>query len=724
MGKENKIAPYSTGWFAGIGDDRGPATIEDFLDNLKKQGYQETLTVDDFLKFSDGNSTNSEEIVRLYTPVMKEKYKEEISQGRPPVIIVGTRYALPNNQVEVEMQKLLSSGLFLEQKGGFYAFWSEKKKELESDIDGYVAWDELSKKSDSEIPINDSISNRKRNRGVSLGSGEESREHYVQMKSLNIKVWVYSHAMEKIYDISSWVRFCSTNKDMSVGGFSIELVPTDTLVKQTFGEDFSSHFNITDKRGSLNRDWFSKFIQYNDAVFIRFEKLKAEKYENQEEIKTDAHIVDSSKMNKKLIWDMIGLVDSVLTNVDSNRTDYSINISGRDLSKLLVEDGSYFIPLKYVQGSPDRWFYGGNPESSWFKRNMITGAYYNYYLGYEFQSIQAVSTFVIDHLSNIGIIPDNVFSHCEVRPDARGIWKLIRMLVDPQLNERRVVDRSLTNPEGTLMDFFNKVCQQPFVEFWGDTWGNEYDFVARQPPFTKDAISSVVKNGEYIGIEPKDLISCSLGYDNCVYSWYRLMPQNALTGSSQFSSLALVPIIFLDKYVERFGNKRCVTNDIYISERSLRGREGEKNKNTLSEALVNDLLYVVETTCYLPFTRKGTITINGDRRIKVGTFIILESTQELFYVTAVNNSVTFTNDAVDRVTVLTVERGMFLEFIPTSASGRGITYFDVVNIEGLRNSIQNRYLSDNSSAPSTNFVVNSEIFEFFLKRDMFKDGSD
>lgn len=105
----------------------------------------------------------------------------------------------------------------------------------------------------------------------------------------------------------------------------------------------------------------------------------------------------------------------------------------------------------------------------------------------------------------------------------------------------------------------------------------------------------------------------------------------------------------LNEYVERFGSKRCITNDIYLSEMSLRGKEGIRNENTMTQALQNDLLYVVETTCYLPFTRKGTITLNGDRRIKVGTFIILESTQELFYVTAVNNTVTFT---MMRLTVL------------------------------------------------------------------------
>lgn len=721
MAEEKKIPPYSTGCFGGIEDSREPATIQDFLDDLKKQGYQENLTVDDFLKFTDGNLTNAEVIIDSYSSSMREKYKSEIKQGKPPVIIVGTKYAIPNKQITAELQEILGSDLFMRQYSSFSAFWSTKQKELLKDPE-YVPWDSPTNNGDSSSskPINDSYAARKR--AAALGSGDENKEYHVQMKALNIKVWVYSRAFNKVYDISSWIRTCSTNKDISMGTFSMELVPTDTLTIQTFGEDFANHFNITDKRGSIHRDWFSKFIQNNDMIFIRFEKLKKEKYEDMGKRQSSTHIVEPSELNDKLIWDMMGLIDTVSTNVDSESTDYSVSISGRDFMKLFVEDGSYFIPLKHVEGSPDRWFYGGDPESSWFKRNMVTGVY-NYYFAFEFQQIDTVSSFIVNQLSNIGIVPNSLFSHCAKRPDAKGVWQMITLWVDGQLSDRRIVDRSLTNPEGTLLDFFNKICQQPFVEFWGDTWGNEFDLMIRQPPFTKTAIQNVVNSKEFIGIEPKDLLSFSLEYDNRAYAWYRIMPQNALTGSSQFSSLALVPIIFLNEYVERFGNKRCITNDIYLSEKSLKGKDDEKNINTMSQALLNDLLYVVETTSYLPFTRKGTIIINGDRRIKVGTFVILESTQELFYVTAVNNTITFTNDVIDRVTVLTVERGMLLEYITNAAKN----YFNIVDIDGIRADIQKRdpkHKDDVIAPSSTKFGVNIDVFNFFLEREMFKDGND
>ena len=450
-----------------------------------------------------------------------------------------------------------------------------------------------------------------------------------------------------------------------------------------------------------------------------------------------------------LIWDMLGLVDSVRVDYSSNINNYSIQIEGRDYTKLFVEDGSYFIPLKFVEGSPDQWFYGGDPESAWFKRNMITGAY-DYYFAYSFQRIANVIWFVINQLSSIGIVDDSLFASCakiteklpvETGDDkykqkdnkVKGIWQMVRVFVDEALEDRRIVDRSLVNPEGTLLDFFNKVCQEPFVEFWGDTYMNEFDLIVRQPPFTGKAVKDVINSESYITIASQDLLSLSLQYDDRVYAWYRIMPQNAMMGNSQFSSLAFVPIIFFNEYCELYGNKRCITNDIYISEKSFMGRNGSQNLNTLSQALVNDLLFVIETSAYLPFTRKGTITINGDRRIKVGTFIFLEATNELFYVTAVTNTATFGNEAVDRTTIVTVERGMLVDSIDGENS-----YFNIVNLEGLKKEIAERGRSNNtgvqvrSLTSSENNTVtsfkngnglNTSVFRYFVNRQKFQEDA-
>ena len=195
------------------------------------------------------------------------------------------------------------------------------------------------------------------------------------------------------------------------------------------------------------------------------------------------------------------------------------------------------------------------------------------------------------------------------------------------------------------------------------------------------------------------------------------MPQNSFLGKSEFSSLAFVPIVMLDEYVDRFGNKRCITNDIYLSCGAFNGKGEEGNVSLLSQALINDLLFTVETTMYLPFTRKGTITINGDRRIKPGTFIHFTPTDELFYVTSVSNSVQFSNNIVDRVTTLTVERGMRMDCV-RSKSG-GYSYFDLVDIEGLRSAMYKGIANQDSSVPNK-ATVNSGAFNFFLERKFNK----
>lgn len=221
---------------------------------------------------------------------------------------------------------------------------------------------------------------------------------------------------------------------------------------------------------------------------------------------------------------------------------------------------------------------------------------------------------------------------------------------------------------------------------------------------------------QYISVSSRDLYSLKLSYDERAYAWYRVMPQNAWLGSSQFSSLAMVPIVYLEEFVERFGNKRCITNDIYLSERAISGKEAGDNNLTLQESLTNDLLYTVETNSYLPFTRRGTITLNGDRRIKVGTFVVLEPTNELFYVNAVNNTITFNNDVVDRVTVITVERGMKVDYL----RGKN-NYFNIVDVDKIRQDLGGRNpLSDDEPVPSiSSSPVNKDSFDFFIKRKMY-----
>lgn len=734
--------------FKGRDGNYAPLMMEQFMSFLLEKKLIYDLSTEQFLNIEEGGIKNSKRIVDLYTPKEKKLHANEIENNEVPYIKPGTTVYLPNDSITAEMQKILGSDIFLEQTE-FNAFWTEVQQALLKDS-GYVPFDAIAESTYLSV---------KGNTGI-IGALS------AQVKALNIRIWVYVRALGKMFDISPWVVNCSTSKDKSAGSFSIEVSYTSTLQVDSYGNEFVNQESLMNQERKLNQDWFSKFVQNNDLIFIRFEQLKMERYADMalaptnnktyevpvSDLGTVNTVTDEKTGETKdipLIWDMLGLVDSVRVDYSSNINNYSIQIEGRDYTKLFVEDGSYFIPLKFVEGSPDQWFYGGDPESVWFKRNMITGAY-DYYFAYSFQRIANVIWFVINQLSSIGIVDDSLFASCakiteklpvETGDDkykqkdnkVKGIWQMVRVFVDEALEDRRIVDRSLVNPEGTLLDFFNKVCQEPFVEFWGDTYMNEFDLIVRQPPFTGKAVKDVINSESYITIASQDLLSLSLQYDDRVYAWYRIMPQNAMMGNSQFSSLAFVPIIFFNEYCELYGNKRCITNDIYISEKSFMGRNGSQNLNTLSQALVNDLLFVIETSAYLPFTRKGTITINGDRRIKVGTFIFLEATNELFYVTAVTNTATFGNEAVDRTTIVTVERGMLVDLIDGENS-----YFNIVNLEGLKKEIAERGRSNNtgvqvrSLTSSENNTVtsfkngnglNTSVFRYFVNRQKFQEDA-
>ena len=692
--------------------------------------------------------TNRESILRKYT---KEELKE--TGGEPKFVKPETFLCYDDGKIAVNLASIPNANLFLEQKG-FDAFWSENYKKL-IENDGYVPAET-----------------------VPQGEG-------IKYRNLNVRIWIYSRALEKILDVSPFVINCSTSKTKEMGSFSIMLPPI--LSNEAFEGtkyDYTHIFNTEDYDGNLNWDFFEKNIQYNDIVFLRFEKLKLEN--ELENTYSGNLIIPNSRLGNQSedipeensegefkVWDMIGLVDSVISSY-SSEYDKLLTISLRDLTKLIVEDGSYFIPLKNTEGSQDNWFYGGDKTSQWFKRNVVSGNYDNIF-SWDFRRINETFAFVISQLANLGIVSNNLFSSYgdrttdsismndkglfELSDRNNGIWKIVKVFIEKALEKRALVDTSFANPDGTIQDLMQRLCQYPFVEFWGDTYIDTFDFIVRQPPFSMESITQVKDEHLYVEIEKDDLLSVSLSYDNTYYSWYQVYPQNAFIANSGFASLAFVPIIFYDEIAQIYGNKKLVVSDVYISMESLKGKDGEDNFNTFSKSLLNDLLFLVQSYSYLPFTRKGTITINGDRRIKVGSFVKLNSTNELFYVTAVTQNYAGGNN-LDRTTTITVERGMLMDYIfnpykntPVGFTGLNVDlseaqidsrgriqgvkitqekgtltsskpcYFNIIDIEKIRKDIiKTRQNSSATSFGTETYGFNKDVFDFFVKRKMFEEN--
>ena len=47
---------------------------------------------------------------------------------------------------------------------------------------------------------------------------------------------------------------------------------------------------------------------------------------------------------------------------------------------------------------------------------------------------------------------------------------------------------------GSILGFFNKACQRPLVEFFGDTFGDQYYFIVRRPPFDRKLMERALNN--------------------------------------------------------------------------------------------------------------------------------------------------------------------------------------------------------------------------------------
>jgi hypothetical protein len=662
--------------------------------------------------------SNIDEIWATYDDLEKEKYKNEYSSKKLPYIKSGTTLVFPMKDSPLLLEEVAKSTLFLKQQD-FLSYWSENLSKLISDP--------------KFVPDN-------------VVASDEEDAVKTKVQPLNIRVWIYCKAIDSVIDVSQYILDCNVDKTFQNGSFSMNIVPfRDNKNKDNFGSSYWSNFNVTTKEGYDTKSYLEKVVQINDIVFIRFERLKLEN--EFDSITPDDITISPNKLANTgvnyNVWDMIGFVDGSSETYSAEGNSKVTSIYGRDISKLFEEDGSYFIPLVDVNGSKQHWVYLGRPQDPWYKRNVITGNY-DYIWSYKYKSINEIIWFIINVMSNIGVCKNELFQSWKEKRiqsyevegqnplDVNGIWQIVKTYISPEASQRVVVDSSIGNPNGSLMDYVNRACQYPFVEFFFDTYINTIDLIVRQPPFTEAAIMGAFKSKQYITITADNVLSYNLSYDPRVYSWFQVHVQNNnLIGDNQSTNLAFVPIIYLNEYAELWGNRKLEVNDMYCQMKVVNSTESQAQFSTMQAALLNDLLYLVESNAYLPFTRTGTIEINGDRRIKVGTFVLNESTNEFFYVLSVSNYVAFEEGGIERRTILQVERGMYVPILERTAANSikrldnsGTTpwqgspsYFKLVKLDELKQGIKTAERGDLTTAISP--TVDQDQFKFFLNRKMY-----
>jgi hypothetical protein len=173
----------------------------------------------------------------------------------------------------------------------------------------------------------------------------------------------------------------------------------------------------------------------------------------------------------------------------------------------------------------------------------------------------------------------------------------------------------------------------------------------------------------------------------------------------------------------------------YSSYESIRDKNKDVNLDIFVKSAVNDFKYVIDSTMYLPFTRKGSIVINGDRRIKRGTWIRHNGTKEIFYVDDVQNDYNISLSSIDRTTILQVSRGMVEKYVKGEneivndyKTNKDITvnvsYFNIINTELIKNVMISKAVSSSDTDKiknkyKTSFLVDKNIFNFFIQRRQF-----
>ena len=171
--------------------------------------------------------------------------------------------------------------------------------------------------------------------------------------------------------------------------------------------DENDNVNNVSKSTTLSFDYFEWLIQPNDLLFISFDDMKD---------LTDDNLAGHT-------FDMIALVDSVSVSRNANGA-ISVDVTGRDLMKLITDDSSIFFPLGVSAGTNNVFqntetVNKGGDLSSVYRYNgaesknamrQINGMLNIFACEPNDFSIDFVLKTVVSHLANMQIVPSNLFT--------------------------------------------------------------------------------------------------------------------------------------------------------------------------------------------------------------------------------------------------------------------------------------------------------------------------
>ena len=440
--------------------------------------------------------------------------------------------------------------------------------------------------------------------------------------------------------------------------------------------------------------YFEKIINTNDLIVIKFDEPF---------IRTDK--IGNGRFGDEDTFDMIGLVDTVgkreVVNAEGSY-DLQVQVNGRDLSKLLIEDGTYFYPNAFTafgdgedtknkkekevkQQKFPQYFANykatdsdTNKTSQFFSHRKIAERIFGQIPYLQSKKYMRVNDFVRDIIKMLSILNIQVgeknigtanssFAFESILDKDNGqlvftgnidkatIWNFVELYTDEEndLQRNRVVyDDSITTTSGSIISFLQRLCQPPFVELFADTWFEKYSIIVRQPPLT---IESYLDN---ITIEVGDehLISESTMYDDSKsFSWFRLDPVGLFYREPNLKLIDF-PAVLLDDFASVFGSKKREYTSNYLgTERTTEKNNDSPNiKDATYAQATGDTIMLLKGLSIEPFMKRGTVETYGNRMIRRGMNLYLKDRDMLYYVESVQQY-----SAIDqRKTTVNVSRGI------------------------------------------------------------------
>ena len=266
-------------------------------------------------------------------------------------------------------------------------------------------------------------------------------------------------------DLSSRVVSMSTNVGQQGGTFNIrfafiaseryrsnwqsESYETNTLLEKYgntsretddyYTDDHTSHTPPYSRYSRVNfntedaKSFFSNLISPNDLFFIAFSSLEDESNKADlvdEDVEANYRANNIAKIASESSFDMIGLVDNVTVQRNAENGNIMIDVTGRDLSKLLSDDGTFFFTHSTTK-NPSRIFYNeqGDAKQGDVREvekmdgkyqainrvRTLSGELVDIAFNLPNQSIDYIIKGVISQLANIEIVPSTAFEYWENR---------------------------------------------------------------------------------------------------------------------------------------------------------------------------------------------------------------------------------------------------------------------------------------------------------------------